>query len=1056
MAFRNISVVLTANDAQLLGSMRRSASSVDDFGRRVSNTARTSTRATDQLTASFSGLDDIIKRGVTRSMTGFVSAALGGYAAGRALNAAFQAVIGGAVQFDARMRNVNSISQLSERQLAGLSSQVLDLSRHLPQSANTLAEGLYDIASSGFQGAAGLIVLNNSARAATAGLSDTATSAHAITGVLNAYGLQAKDAKDVSDTLFQTVNLGVLNFNDLAQGIGQVVGTAAAAKVDIDQLGEAIATMTKGGIVPAEAFTSLNQVLAQIIQPSQALSQVFKQLGYESGASALETKGLAGVMDDIRRVTGGDVTALSTLFTDIRALRGVTALMTDQGRLYAETIHSWDAAHKGAGATAVALAEQMKSVAAQWQLFKNRAEAAAITLGSHLLPTMTSAISVVEKFGAVLANDGVRHAAEFALALYAVNKAINLVVAVRNSTLATSVFGSAASHTAAASAITAEGAAAVGTAGALGDLALAENAAAIAAGRLAVSGSIAGVAGAKANLEGAGTAMGAAMGANLASGFGRTASRLLTGIIGKVARGATIALAGELVGSAVGGTGGGIIKDIGFGAGAGSLFGPVGTGVGAAGGAAFGGTTALLHHFFGHNEAHPTAELNQEGQDLVTTYGSLDNALAAMKEQSREVADAQHQLGIEHKITAGSMEDELAALQQLQQARDQYVQTVQSSFSSSTDVISDFKPEAGAQQVASAQQTLLDAQRALRQEDQRYAAIKKTSTSSDITLANARKRVADATKALATAQHDAAQTGDLATVYRNNIREARQFVSESDHAIERGLDPQLVARLLAQGPEQAGPLLDAIVKDHSDRMLKLANTSEHALEQISARAIRLAQFTSRATLAPLVDQERLAKELPKALALDNLLRNLPAPATGAFLADKLGLGPKAIRRIAEDFGITLPAFIQSTLDRHPVHVRVDAPTASHDSGGRHGGFATGGQIVGPGSGTSDSVLIAASNGEWVHREAAVSYYGTDFMRAVNSLTLPRYASGGMVTSTLRTPMRGSSSGPVIVRVIERPTQHVVNNELNLHGPRFEDTSSWEAFEDRARARAAMP
>ncbi len=63
-----------------------------------------------------------------------------------------------------------------------------------------------------------------------------------------------------------------------------------------------------------------------------------------------------------------------------------------------------------------------------------------------------------------------------------------------------------------------------------------------------------------------------------------------------------------------------------------------------------------------------------------------------------------------------------------------------------------------------------------------------------------------------------------------------------------------------------------------------------------------------------------------------------------------------------------------------------------------GGRADGGPIRGPGTGTSDSVLIAASNGEFVQRDAAVRHYGVAFMEAVNSLRFPRFASGGLVAA----------------------------------------------------------
>jgi hypothetical protein len=75
-----------------------------------------------------------------------------------------------------------------------------------------------------------------------------------------------------------------------------------------------------------------------------------------------------------------------------------------------------------------------------------------------------------------------------------------------------------------------------------------------------------------------------------------------------------------------------------------------------------------------------------------------------------------------------------------------------------------------------------------------------------------------------------------------------------------------------------------------------------------------------------------------------------------------------------------------------------------DYGG--GGFAAGGIVRGPGSGTSDSILARLSNGEFVMRAAAVQHWGPQFMAALNGLAnpglsrsgVPRFASGGMVSA----------------------------------------------------------
>lgn len=60
--------------------------------------------------------------------------------------------------------------------------------------------------------------------------------------------------------------------------------------------------------------------------------------------------------------------------------------------------------------------------------------------------------------------------------------------------------------------------------------------------------------------------------------------------------------------------------------------------------------------------------------------------------------------------------------------------------------------------------------------------------------------------------------------------------------------------------------------------------------------------------------------------------------------------------------------------------------------------AGGGPIVGPGTGTSDSVLMWGSNGEFMVRAAAVRKYGLSLLHAINSgqFRLPAFAAGGLI------------------------------------------------------------
>ncbi len=68
-----------------------------------------------------------------------------------------------------------------------------------------------------------------------------------------------------------------------------------------------------------------------------------------------------------------------------------------------------------------------------------------------------------------------------------------------------------------------------------------------------------------------------------------------------------------------------------------------------------------------------------------------------------------------------------------------------------------------------------------------------------------------------------------------------------------------------------------------------------------------------------------------------------------------------------------------------------------------GAFATGGEVRGPGTATSDSILARLSAGEFVVRAAAVKEYGVGLLDKLNRLalpkfTLPKFAAGGVVNN----------------------------------------------------------
>lgn len=309
-------------------------------------------------------------------------------------------LVGGGIDFQKSMLNVQSIAQVDTATFQRMTSSVLDLSTKLPQSANTLAEGLYDIQSSGFAGEQGIKVLDAAAKAASAGLTDTSVSAAGLTAVLNSYGLTADDAAHISDVMFQTVNRGVISFEELSANIGKTTALASPLGVSFEEVGAALSVLTRHGIDAENATTQLNAIMSSLLQPSQEAAELAASLGLEWDAQALRAKGLAGVMSDLIEKTNGNQTAMATLLGDTRSIRGAFVLASQGGQEFANELKEFQDV---AGATDQVLSVQQQGLGYQLGILGNKALAAADAFMMNLAPAATGLVSALNGLADVLA-----------------------------------------------------------------------------------------------------------------------------------------------------------------------------------------------------------------------------------------------------------------------------------------------------------------------------------------------------------------------------------------------------------------------------------------------------------------------------------------------------------------------------------------------------------------------------------------------------------------------------------------------------------------------------
>lgn len=288
-------------------------------------------------------------------------------------------------RFQKAMLEVATLSKEVDGSLTEYMNRVMDMIRDIPIAGDEAAKALYQIVSAGHDGANGMEILEVSAKAATGGLTETATAADAITTILNAYGMQADKAKSVSDKLFTTVRLGKTTFGELGTSIAQAAPIAASFGISLDDVLAAVATITKQGVPTSEAMTKIR---AAILGTANQL-----------GDAAFQGRTFQEALQLIYDKADGSATKMKELLGTDEALQAALALTGKNAKGASK-----DLAELGnsAGAAETAFKKMNDSTENQLVLLRNNITAALRPMGEEI---MKQVADIAKGFNDAFASD---------------------------------------------------------------------------------------------------------------------------------------------------------------------------------------------------------------------------------------------------------------------------------------------------------------------------------------------------------------------------------------------------------------------------------------------------------------------------------------------------------------------------------------------------------------------------------------------------------------------------------------------------------------------------
>ncbi|MBX3044847.1 MAG: phage tail tape measure protein [Candidatus Kapabacteria bacterium] len=319
------------------------------------------------------------------------------------VSAAFDQFLGPYQEFDKQLKNIGT---LGVKNFDEFRNAAIDLASGVPDTVAGVTEGIYNAISAGaievVDGQAdvanGMKFIEQASKLAVAGMTDTNSAIKGLASVTNAYGVENLSASTAADTLFAIVKNGVTTVPELNASLSNVVPIAAAAGISFDEVGAAIATMTKQGVPTAQATTKIRAAIAELMKPGANLKKVMNEAGVSM--ETLQKEGLVTTMQKLGTTMNAMGTDAANTFSSIEAVGFALSSTGENASKFASDL---DSIKLGAGSVEEAFGIANEGISVQVQGVLNQIEAGFFKMFGALGDGATGMIALTNKLAPTVA-----------------------------------------------------------------------------------------------------------------------------------------------------------------------------------------------------------------------------------------------------------------------------------------------------------------------------------------------------------------------------------------------------------------------------------------------------------------------------------------------------------------------------------------------------------------------------------------------------------------------------------------------------------------------------
>ena len=306
--------------------------------------------------------------------------------------------------FDDAIKQVQATMAAGEEDVAKLTATAKQMGATTRYSASEAAEALNYLALAGYNADQACQSLPQVLALAQAGGMDLAYASDLATDAMSALGLGISDLSRFTDQMARTAQKSNTSVSQLGEAILTVGGTARQLAGGTVELNTQLGILADNGIKGAEGGTALRNIILSLTAPTDQAAKLMQAYGLSCYDANGNLRGTEEIFRDLNAILGTMTQqqrseVLSQLFNkvDLKAAEALLANCTDRYDQLSQAVTD------SQGATQ-AMADTMESgIGGSFRNLSSAAEAAAISFGEALAPTVQKVAEKVTELATAFA-----------------------------------------------------------------------------------------------------------------------------------------------------------------------------------------------------------------------------------------------------------------------------------------------------------------------------------------------------------------------------------------------------------------------------------------------------------------------------------------------------------------------------------------------------------------------------------------------------------------------------------------------------------------------------